>query len=192
MSDDPSRRPAKSTGRKRDEDVTAAILKAAADQLLEVGFERLTTQDVAERAGAGKGAIYRRWSTKEALLADAIRAMPAAEATVTDDPVADLRAIVHERCVATERQPDLVPGLITAMRADPGIDQAVKDGIDLAYLRDVIARIIGVDHPHLDLLTEMVQAMPLFRSTFLPETFDAEAMTDEIVDHIVSAAPTRA
>ncbi|MEM9467212.1 MAG: helix-turn-helix domain-containing protein [Actinomycetota bacterium] len=188
MADELRRRPAKPVGRKRDEDLTASILKAAGDQLLEVGFDRLTTQDVATRAGAGKGAIYRRWATKEALLADAIRAMPARSDEVTDDPIADLRAIVRDRCESAERQPDLVPGLITAMRADAGIDEAVKAGLDLAYVRDAIARVVGAGHPHLELLTELTQAIPLFRATFAPDTLHAAAMTEEIMAHIEAAA----
>ncbi|MEM7288092.1 MAG: helix-turn-helix domain-containing protein [Actinomycetota bacterium] len=188
MTDEPTRRPAKPAGRKRDQDVTDAILEAAADLLLEVGFDRIRTQDVAERAGAGKGAIYRRWPTKEALLAEAIRTMPAGEAPVTDDPVTDLRALVSQRCQSAEAKPDLVPGLISAMRADEGIEQAVKEGYDLSYVRDTIARIIGPDHPHLDVLTDLTQAVPLMRAAFTPEELDGEAMTEEIVSLIASVA----
>lgn len=41
-------------------------------RLAEVGFERLTIPDVAERAGVNKTTLYRRWPTKEALVADAL------------------------------------------------------------------------------------------------------------------------
>ncbi|MGI9605965.1 MAG: helix-turn-helix domain-containing protein, partial [Acidimicrobiales bacterium] len=86
MTQEASRRPDNTSGRRRDEQRTDAILEAAADLLLEVGFDRIRTQDVAERAGAGKGAMYRRWPTKEALLAEAIRNMPAMEPPSSDDP----------------------------------------------------------------------------------------------------------
>ncbi|MEM8905785.1 MAG: helix-turn-helix domain-containing protein [Actinomycetota bacterium] len=188
MTDETGRRPDNTTGRPRDEERTDAILRAAADLLLEVGFERIRTQDVAERAGAGKGAIYRRWPTKEALLAEAIRTMPAGEAPVSDDPIADLHALVSERCRSAEAKPDLVPGLITAMRADDGIEAAVKDGYDLSHVRSTIARILGPDHPHLDVLTDMTQAVPLLRAAFTPESLDGEAMTDEIVSLVASLA----
>lgn len=186
MTSDDGRRPDNTTGRKRDDEVTRAILDAAAELLLEVGFDKLRTQDVAERAGAGKGAIYRRWSTKEALLAEAIRNMPANDPEVTDDPVADLRAIVESRCRSAEHNPDLVPGLISAMRADEAIERAVKDGVDLGYVRNAIARIVGDDHPHLDLLTDLTQAIPLLRAAFMTDTLDAERMTDEIMSMIES------
>ncbi|MDW3178753.1 MAG: helix-turn-helix domain-containing protein [Acidimicrobiia bacterium] len=190
MSEGPSRRPSNTTGRKRDEERTDAILTAAADLLLEVGFERITTQGIAERAGAGKGAIYRRWATKEALLAEAIRNMPPREAPVTDDPIDDLQALVAERCQSAEEKPGLVPGLIAAMRSDQGIEHAVKEGYDLSYMRDTLVRILGPDHPHLDVLADITQAVPLFRAAFTPETINAELMTEEIISLVESLAAT--
>jgi len=82
------------------------------------------------------------------LIIEAIRNMPVPDAAVTDDPVADLRSIVGPKCIDSAEKPDLVPGLISAMRSDAGIEEAVKEGYSLEYLRNTIARIIGTDHPH--------------------------------------------
>ncbi len=189
MSKDPARRPDKARGRKRDASRTDAILKAAADLLLEVGYDRFRIQDLAQRAGCGTGAIYRRWSNKEGLVAEAIRNMPARKGRMTDDPVADLRALVRRQFDEAANKPDLVPGLIAAMRSDAGIEEAVKSGYSLDYLRDAISRIIGPDHPHLDLLAEMAPAIALLRSSFTPETVDPERLTDEVVALIQSLGP---
>jgi AcrR family transcriptional regulator len=43
------------------------ILDAAADLLLRWGYRRTTIDDVAQRAGVGKGTIYLHWRTREAL-----------------------------------------------------------------------------------------------------------------------------
>jgi len=188
MTQETSRRPDKTRGRKRDTGRTEAILKAAADLLLEVGFDRFRVQDVATRAGSGTGAIYRRWPKKESLITEAIRNMPVPEAAVTDDPVADLRAIVAPKCISSAEKPDLVPGLISAMRSDTGIEEAVKEGYSLEYIRNAIARIIGDDNPHLDLLTDLTPAIALHRSSFTPESIDPHAMTDEIMSLILSIA----
>ena len=188
MTPDTARRPEKIKGRKRDADRTDAILEAAGDLLLEVGYDKLRIQDVAERAGSGTGAIYRRWTNKEALVAEAIRAMPDPDPDVTDDPVADLRALITHKCMGSADNPDLVPGLISAMRSDAGIEDAVKAGYNLGHLRNAIARIIGRDHPHLDLLTELTPAIALLRASFTPETLDPRAMTDEIISLIQSVA----
>jgi len=188
MTTDTTRRPEKARGRKRDTDRTDAILEAAGDLLLEVGFDRLRISDVAERAGSGTGAIYRRWPTKEALLAEAIRAMPMPAPEITDDPIADLRSIITNKCMGSADNPDLVPGLISAMRCDEGIEQAVKAGYSLARLRNAISRIVGADHPHLDLLTDLTPGVALQRSSFTPETLDPESMADEIISLIQSIA----
>jgi len=188
MTNETSRRPDNVRGRKRDTGRTEAILKAAADLLLEVGFDNFRIQDVAERAGSGTGAIYRRWPKKEALITEAIRSMPLPKTFQTDDPVADLRAIVAPRCQSAANKPDLVPGLISAMRSNDEIELAVKEGYSIDNFRQSIARILGEEHPHLDLLADLTPALALHRSSFTPETIDPEAMTEEIMSLILSLA----
>jgi len=181
-----SESPNKIRGRKRDESRTESILQAAIGLLLEVGFDKFKVQDVAIRAGAGTGAIYRRWPKKETLIAEAIKIMPKTELELTDDPIADLRVLVKSKCSSTFEKPDLVPGLIAAMRADKGIEEAVKEGFSVEHFRSAIARIIGDDHPQLDLLTDLTPAMTLFRASFTPEIIETERMTDEIMAMILS------
>ena len=47
------------------------ILKAAVEELADVGYGRVTIESIAARAGVGKSTIYRHWSDKLALIADA-------------------------------------------------------------------------------------------------------------------------
>ncbi len=188
MTENISRRPDNIRGRKRDTGRTEAILDAAAALLLEVGFDRFRIQDVAERAGSGTGAIYRRWPKKEALISEAIRNMPLPKTHNTDDPMADLKAIVQPRCQSAADKPDLVPGLISAMRSNNEIEAAVKEGYSLENFRRSLARILGEDHPHLDLLTDLTPALALHRSSFTPEAIDPEAMTEEIMSLVLSLA----
>jgi len=49
-----------------------AILDAALAALAENGYDDTNMNDIAARAGVGKAAIYRRWSSKAALIADAL------------------------------------------------------------------------------------------------------------------------
>ncbi len=49
-----------------------AILDAALAALAEHGYEATNMNDIAAQAGVGKAAIYRRWSSKAALMADAL------------------------------------------------------------------------------------------------------------------------
>jgi len=49
-----------------------AILDAALAELTEHGYNKANMNDIAARAGVGKAAIYRRWSSKAALITDAL------------------------------------------------------------------------------------------------------------------------
>jgi len=63
-----ARRPGGRSARTR-----AAVLTATADLLAEVGYEELTFDAIARRAGVHKTTIYRRWPAKPDLVADAAR-----------------------------------------------------------------------------------------------------------------------
>lgn len=65
----------KSPGRPRSRASHQAILKATLDLLAEVGFEAMSIEAIATRAGVGKTTIYRRYSSKNELVADAIESI---------------------------------------------------------------------------------------------------------------------
>lgn len=58
--------------RRRGEELEAALLAAAWDELDEVGFHRLTMESVAARAKTGVAVLYRRWPRKDDLVIAAI------------------------------------------------------------------------------------------------------------------------
>ncbi len=62
-------------GRPRSREADTAILDATIVLLAEVGFQALSIERVAAVAHVGKKTIYRRWSSKEALVCDAIRTL---------------------------------------------------------------------------------------------------------------------
>jgi AcrR family transcriptional regulator len=61
------------SGRPRKPETNAAILDAALDLFGEAGYEGMTVEAVAARAGVGKTTIYRRWSSKDDLIIAAIQ-----------------------------------------------------------------------------------------------------------------------
>ncbi|ADT98467.1 MULTISPECIES: TetR/AcrR family transcriptional regulator [Mycolicibacterium] len=61
-----------STPRRRSEKSRVAIVDATRGLLLERGFDKLTIEAVAARAGVGKQTIYRWWPSRHALVADVI------------------------------------------------------------------------------------------------------------------------
>ena len=62
-------------GRPRSAQAHKAILNSTLELLAEEGFQGLSIEEVAARAGVGKTTIYRRWSSKEELVIDAINAV---------------------------------------------------------------------------------------------------------------------
>ncbi|MET8135526.1 TetR/AcrR family transcriptional regulator [Streptomyces sp. NPDC006290] len=62
------------SSRRRGAVLERAILEAALEQLGAVGWNGLTMEGVAARAQTGKAAVYRRWPSKEDLVADALQA----------------------------------------------------------------------------------------------------------------------
>jgi AcrR family transcriptional regulator len=59
--------------RRRGEELEAALLDAAWDELAQVGFARMTMESVAARARTGVAVLYRRWSNKDDLVIAALR-----------------------------------------------------------------------------------------------------------------------
>ncbi len=68
-------KPQRPVGRPRSAEVHSAILTATVELFAEEGFDGMSIEAVASRAGVGKTAIYRRWSSKEALVLDALKAL---------------------------------------------------------------------------------------------------------------------
>ncbi|WP_254721945.1 TetR/AcrR family transcriptional regulator [Kovacikia minuta] len=62
-------------GRPRSAQSHQAMLQATLELLAEVGFEAMSIEAIATRAGVGKTTIYRRYSSKAELVADAIESI---------------------------------------------------------------------------------------------------------------------
>ena len=71
--------------RRRGAELEAALLRAARDELLAVGYGRFTIEGVAERAATSRHVIYRRWKTREELALAAMRDDPTRDQTVVED-----------------------------------------------------------------------------------------------------------
>jgi len=65
----------KSPGRPRSAQSHQAMLQATLKLLAEIGFEAMSIEAIASRAGVGKTTIYRRYSGKAELVADAIESI---------------------------------------------------------------------------------------------------------------------
>ncbi|MEU3606117.1 TetR/AcrR family transcriptional regulator [Streptomyces sp. NPDC035033] len=106
-------RPDGAAPRRRGPVLEHAILEAALDQLSSVGWNGLTMEGVALGAQTGKAAVYRRWPSKEDLVADALQAGLPRFAEIPD--LGDVRDELYELCLRLRDVMVSRPGL--ALRA---------------------------------------------------------------------------
>jgi AcrR family transcriptional regulator len=69
-----------SSGRPRNPSIDAAVMKVALELFLEHGVEGVSFEQIAKRTGVARATIYRRWSKREDLLADALQSVRSADA----------------------------------------------------------------------------------------------------------------
>jgi AcrR family transcriptional regulator len=175
-------------GRPLARDRSAAILAATIALVDESGYDHLTIQDVATRAGVGLATIYRRWPNKQALFVEALRAKPV-DLPDTGDVRADLVEIFA--LMAGGLQGDkgqLVPGCLAVGRDEPEILQALRDnavGKMRAHLRRLIASEVGEDDPDLELRVDFGPGVLLHRAMLYGETVDDPAVFERMADLVL-------
>ncbi|MBY4214446.1 TetR/AcrR family transcriptional regulator [Rhodococcus fascians] len=86
-------------GRPRDPEREAEILNAVLGLLAEVGYESVTFEGVARRAGASKATLYRRWKTKRDMVIAAVKAGPAQRPDQDDIDTGTLRGDLLALCI---------------------------------------------------------------------------------------------
>ena len=77
--------------------VRAAVLAATLSELTETGYAAMTIENVAQRAGVHKTTVYRRWPSRERLVADAVTELAGTRVPFpdSDDIGADLRTLAR-------------------------------------------------------------------------------------------------
>ncbi|MFE6059685.1 TetR/AcrR family transcriptional regulator [Streptomyces sp. NPDC056431] len=189
-------RPAGVTLRRRGPVLERAILEAALEQLGSVGWNGLTMEGVAVGAQTGKAAVYRRWPSKEDLVADALQAgLPALDeapdlGSVREElyelcrrvrdvmyskPGFALRAVLHEcDAEAAER----FHGLIVTGVVEPSA-RLFRD-----VLRRGIARGEVRGDANNDLVVDVVPAMMMYRSKVCASEWPDREIAD-LIDRIM-------
>jgi AcrR family transcriptional regulator len=119
------------TGRPRDSRTDRAILEATLELIAELGIHEFRTEDVAARAGVGKGAIYRRYRSKDELVAAAVAALVSEEIALPDtgSTRTDLLALMGEavELYRGSLAGRLMPNLVGAMAQKPELARTVRE-----------------------------------------------------------------
>ncbi len=117
-------------GRPRSRATDLAILNAALELVAEQGYEGLTMEGIADRAGVAKTTVYRRWSNRDEVLE------AASEGFVMDIGVPDTGTIRGDLLELLESAirvysglpGRVMPGLVSAMAQNPGLARRVREG----------------------------------------------------------------
>jgi AcrR family transcriptional regulator len=170
--------------------VRAAVLAAALDELLEVGYGRLSFESVAARAGVHKTTVYRRWPSREALVTAALLEQRGRDVPIPDAGSirADLRALATAVAASVTSQTGhaIARALVSEAGDIPEITTAIRDFWSARFgaARTVVARAVGrgelppgVDA---DLLIEALVG-PLYLRLLVTR----EPLEDEFIDRLV-------
>lgn len=179
-------------------DRESAILQATVRVLADVGYDRLTMDQVATAARAGKATLYRRWSSKAELVVDAVvraQQMPRPQHGDTDSLRADLFArMCGEDGWGEELPMSVMAALVTALNSDPELFELWRERFLEPRMRDnreVFERARGRGEVHadadLDLLASLLPAMCSFRGHVVGLPVDRDFVAT-VIDQILLPA----
>jgi AcrR family transcriptional regulator len=187
-------------GRKREASRDDALRQAALEVLAEVGYDRLTVDAVAARAGAGKATCYRRWAGKAELVVDAVSHMKARlEQPDTGTLRGDLIALTsHAHDADDSFRVDVQAGLVSGLVRDARLREVFAEhfvGPRKAVFRTVFDQAVERGEiapvPDVELLSDIVPSM-IFHQMILTGRPPDAAFILKVVDDIVlplAAAP---
>jgi AcrR family transcriptional regulator len=191
-------------GRPRDPQVDAAILTAAMELLGEVGYARLTMDQVAARAGVSKPTLYLRWPNKVALVADAIghRARPIPEVPDTGGLAEDMRVFLRTLLESKNAASKAVAAVSGEIASNPELRQAWRGGVAGALtgcVRTIVTRAVERGELPGDSDVELLSALPLAlmqhwasRQADGPRREPDDALVERIVRQFYTSAVPRA
>ena len=173
---------------------TAEIYAAALAELGEVGYDRMTMDAVARRAGASKATLYRHWPGKPELVVDAIghlRGAGPAELPDTGSLRHDLRQLLgRANSNATHDQVCMMRGLVSACGQDAELARVFHERIVEAKRSAAIAILRRAqqagelsDRADIPFLVDVAPAMLVFRHLLTPHEVD-DAYLDRLVDDV--------
>ena len=120
--------------RRLDRTLDAVILDAALAGVAEHGYDRMSMDEIAARARVGKAAIYRRWPSKAAVVADAIAHWRRTLGPVTPPNTGTIRGDIDALIAAVPELNDIdlqsinvIMGVATAATRDPVLAAALDD-----------------------------------------------------------------
>lgn len=172
-------------GRPRSIHADQAILQATLELLAEVGYERMSIEAIAARARVGKTTIYRRYTSKEELVADAIESQRE-EILIPDTGSlwGDIDQII-ESAVKTSLSPlgrQIFALIVSTASSNPHFAQVYwtkylnprRQGFSVVIERAKVRNEIPPDTDS-DLVFDLLSGIMLYAQVFQPTTEPVEA-----------------
>jgi AcrR family transcriptional regulator len=187
---------AQARGRPIRPETTQAILRAANELLDEIGYDRLHVQHVADRAKVGLATIYRRWPTKQALIADAVRCRdPLDWVPDTGDVAADLSAGMRyvARSLSDQRAVQFCQGFLASLGVEPEVAEAYSEHVFTRLrgrLRDLVVVAVGEDDPFVELRADLGPALLFYRAQVLRDLGDPDEAGNEVAQLMIRKLDT--
>lgn len=187
-------------GRPRSAESHQAILKATIELLTEEGFEAMSIEAIAARAGVGKTTIYRRWANKTDLVIDALEILRSEVPLIdTGDLRSDLIAVLQSGWQQTPSYLEtLTLKMVGELKSNPEIfkaffarlvvprSQQFAGMIERAKGRGQIRPDIAPEFV-VDLIAGPILFRTLFTSLFVPPPANyPEQVVDAILDGIAT------
>jgi AcrR family transcriptional regulator len=189
----PQRVPDASTNARLDPARERAILDATRALLAEVGYDRMSIDQVARRARASKATIYRRWAGKPDMVAAALHGLVVEHPPLPDTGTlrGDLVAALTAFCRLYELKHPIVLSLISAIHTDPALGQLLHNHVleagtteTAAVFDRAVARGELPHGPDAAAVVEVSKAMLWHRLLLTGQPLD-EAWVTHVIDDIV-------
>ena len=182
-------------GRPRDPRRREAILHAAITLVAEVGYDRMTVEALAARAGVSKPTIYRRWpGGKQEIVVEAIRSKHGAIDALPDSGSlrGDLLALLAAAAEHTDEDAHLAGGLLSQLRESDELAALLRDeviaearcGYDVLIARAVARGELSPDARITPLIHDIAGSLMFTRAVVTCEPLDRPFL-EELVDHVL-------
>lgn len=169
-------------GRPRSEKSRLAVLEAAAERMVDCGYEDLTIEGIAAAAGVGKQTIYRWWGSKAGVVVEALAEgylqMPLTAPADTGDLRGDLRRWLLELKgeIEAPEVSRLVQAIMSALTSAGETSSAIHETLIQPIMDGLDARFGAYEAAHPGELTA-------------PPHFLAETVGASLLLHVMFARP---
>ena len=120
--------------RRHGQELESALLTAALDELVKVGYARMTMESVAKRAGTSEPVLYRRWPNKDQLVLAAMEHYRNANPIALPDTGALRSDLLAELTMVSEARAGIYA--ITAAAAFSGL--LADTGLTISQVREQV------------------------------------------------------